>query len=57
MKDTGENNGHKEPKRKVNEQGCKGEPVVLYPLTPDEAMRAILSAPPEPKEKHQNEHR
>jgi hypothetical protein len=34
-----------------NKSGRNGEPVSLYPLTPEEAMRAILRVPPEPKDK------
>jgi hypothetical protein len=41
--------------RKVNKAGRNGDPVSLYPLTPEEAMRRLLRVPPEPKEKKQVE--
>jgi len=37
----------KAPKR--NDQGCKGKPLSLYPLEPEDALKAFLSHPPIPK--------
>jgi hypothetical protein len=57
-RDTIMKEGHESSKpngtKKVNGKGRNGEPVSLYPLSPEEAMRRLLSVPPEPKEK--NEH-
>jgi hypothetical protein len=51
--------GHESSKsngtKKANGKGRNGEPVSLYPLAPEEAMRRMLRVPPEPKEKHQSE--
>ena len=35
---------------------CESNPISLHPASLDEAMRSLLAAPPESKEKHQNEH-
>lgn len=39
-------NKPKKDKPKRNDQGCKGKPLSLYPLTPEEALKAFLSHPP-----------
>lgn len=49
--DSSKSNGSK----KVNDKGRNGEPISLYPLSPEEAMRAILQVAPKPKNKQQSE--
>jgi hypothetical protein len=50
MKESSEKRRSQDSK-KVNTKGREGERVTLYPLKPEEAMRAILQAPPESKDK------
>jgi hypothetical protein len=55
MKEVSENRTPKGQKHPRSKNGRNGEPVSLYPLTPEEAMRALLKVPPEPKENKQAE--
>lgn len=49
--------GHESSKsndsKKVNDKGRNGEPVSLYPLTPEEAMQRLMRVSPEAKESQQ----
>ena len=45
--ESGKSNGSK----KVNGKGRNGEPVSLYPLSPEEALRRLLRVNPEAKER------
>jgi hypothetical protein len=41
----------KSPQNVPNKNGREGDPISLYPLSPEEAIRAILRVPPEAKNK------
>jgi hypothetical protein len=45
----------KAPCKSVNSSGREGKPISLKPLSPEEAIRAILSVPPVVKDKHPKE--
>lgn len=51
MKESGENRSSNGSKKRSSKAGRNGDSVSLYPLTPEEAMRALLRVPPEPKAK------
>ena len=51
MKEAGESRNSNGSKKRSTKAGRNGDPVSLYPLKPDEAIRALLRVPPEPKAK------
>ena len=51
MKEAHSNSKSNGAHKRKNKAGRNGDSVSLYPLTPEEAMRALLRVPPEPKDK------
>lgn len=55
MKEAQKNGKARGSEKKVNKLGRNGDPISLYPLTPEEAMRRMLRVPPEAKETQKRE--
>jgi hypothetical protein len=56
MKDAN-GNGKASGSKIPNKSSRKGEPVSMYPLSPEEAMRHLLRVPPELKENQREQAR